>query len=233
SEHQVDACLSGLLSGPHGTISFQNFSLLMRQAMRSVGIDGSTDSNGRAASETTIERLRNAGIVRSAEKRRGSIHLPRDAALAAAAAAHEELAAARSGAARASKAGGAREEAALAEAARLEGEMGKVEARTAAHTRLALIAPSEPDTWKMAPATPRSRSATLSRKKTMPQPPSPPCRRRWRPPTCRPSLILTRTTTRPTGVAAVAAATAVARKARAKRRAAQEAQEARGGSAPA
>ena len=38
SEHQVDACLAGLLrASPSGTISYQLFSQLIRQALRSVG----------------------------------------------------------------------------------------------------------------------------------------------------------------------------------------------------
>ena len=66
SEHQVDACLSGLLShgsAKGGSISFQLFSTLMRHAMQNVGIDLRTAR----VSERTINRLRQA--VRSAGRR--------------------------------------------------------------------------------------------------------------------------------------------------------------------
>ena len=69
SEHQVEACLSGLLAWPSkGTISFQLFSSLMRQAMQNVGIDLHTSR----VSERTMGRIRQA-VVRSAGRRRGSL----------------------------------------------------------------------------------------------------------------------------------------------------------------
>ena len=55
SEHQVDVCLAGLLRGtPGGSIPYQLFAQLIRQALRSVGVDAQPTGRGAGAS-----RLRN------------------------------------------------------------------------------------------------------------------------------------------------------------------------------